>query len=283
MEFPTMPKIKIEITMTNDGSHFSQEDMYLLPMYFLSFLFFTFFLGKSILEFYRDFKKEHTFENPLIPLMGSITIDFFHLMFMFIHMMFVWEFGKGVIELGVFGRLFKVISQGVMMWLMITIAFGWTITYKNMGEKDIYILSAIFIVMIHLLIGALTYIDDESHHKYHDFGGVQGVILVLLRVVIYGVFLYGIKETSNSANNKQKSFLWSLTVSATIYILSFPFLWVVSMITDRYVINRFITFGTLAAQALAAYYLLHQLTKKGSSYYGASHKSKTILPGAKFD
>ncbi|CAI2370389.1 unnamed protein product [Moneuplotes crassus] len=280
---PTLPKVEIELFMINDESHFSQEDMYILPFYVVMFIVFLIFMGKSILEFYNDFKSEESVENPLIPLMISINADIMHLGFMCIHLFFIYSDGSGFFVFSVFARLFKIISQATMMWLLITISFGWTVTYKNMVETDIYILTAIFVIMIHLLIGALTYVDDEEHHKYHDFGGVQGVILMILRLIIFGVFVYGIKDTSNSADRKQKSFLWSLTITATTYILSFPTLWIISMFMDRYVINRFITFGTYSAQAFAAYYILHQLTKKGSSYYKASHKSKTLLPGAKFD
>ena len=281
--FPSLPKIEFEFTLTNDGSHFSQEDFYILPFYLIMFIVFSAFMGKSIMEFYRDFKTEETVENPLIPLMISINADLMHLGLTWIHLFFIYLDGSGFFVFSVFGRLFKIISQATMMWLLITISFGWTVTYKNMQETDIYILSAIFVIMIHLLIGALTYIDDDEHHKYHDFGGVQGVILMFIRFIIFGVFVYGVKDTGKSANVKQKQFLWSLTVAASIYILSFPILWLFSMNMQKYTINRFITFGTYIAQAFAAYWILTQLTKKGSSYYKASHKSKTLLPGAKYD
>lgn len=209
---PTLPKLEVEIVLTNDGSHFSQEDMYIFPFYLIMFVVFSALMGKSILEFYRDFKSEETVENPLIPLMVSMNADLMHLGCMCLHLFFIYLDGSGFFVFSVFGRLFKIISQATMMWLLITISFGWTVTYKNMQETDIYILSAIFVVMIHLLIGALTYIDDDEHHKYHDFGGVQGVILMVLRLIIFGVFIYGIKDTGAKANSKQKSFLWSLTI-----------------------------------------------------------------------
>lgn len=280
---PDLPKLEIEITMTNDGSHFSQEDAYILPFYIIMFLVFAAFLGKSIMEFYRDFKSEETVENPLLPLMLSINADLMHLGLMSLHLFFIYLDGSGLFVFSVFGRLFKIISQATMMWLLITIAFGWTVTYKNMQETDIYILSAIFVIMVHLLIAALTYIDDDEHHKYHDFSGVQGFIMMFLRLIIFGVFVYGIRDTGNKAGNKQKEFLWQLTVSASFYILSFPILWLCTMNMQPYTINRFITFGTYIAQAASSYWILHQLTRKGSSYYKASHKSKTLLPGAKFD
>lgn len=216
---PDLPKMEYELYMDNDGSHFSQEDFYILPFYLVMFTLFTFFLGKTILEFYREFKSEESVENPLLPLILSMNADLMHLGLMSIHLFFMYWDGSGFFVLSVFARLFKIISQATMMWLLITIAYGWTVTYKNMQESDIYILSAIFVIMIHLLIAALTYIDDEEHHKYHDFGGVQGVILMVLRLIIFAAFVYGIKETGKKANNKQKDFLWNLTFSASFYIL----------------------------------------------------------------
>lgn len=170
-----------------------------------------------------------------------------------------------------------------MIWLLMTISFGWTVTYRNMQETDVYILSAIFVVMIHLLIAALTYVDDAEHHKYHDFGGLQGIVLIVIRFITYAIFMYGISDTMTQAKEKQRQFLRSLRFSASLYFLSFPILWLLSFFVQPYVINRMVTFGTYMTQAFAAYWILQQFTQKGSNYYQASHKSKTILPGAKFD
>lgn len=68
--------------MMNDNSHFSQEDMGILYFYLIMFCLFIVFLGKSILEFYRDFKKEDSFENPLIAVMISLNSDIMSLGFL---------------------------------------------------------------------------------------------------------------------------------------------------------------------------------------------------------
>lgn len=247
------------------------------------FALFVMFLGKTILEFYRDFKKEESFENPLIALMISLNSDLLSLGFMFVHLLVLSYDGSGFYVMSVFARLFKTMAQATMLWLLITISYGWTVTYRHMQETDVYILTAIFIIMIHLLIAALTFVDDAESHKYHDFGGLQGVVLIVIRFIIYAIMVYGVKETSRTATEKQKQFLRTLLVSASIYILSFPFLWLISFIVQPYIINRLITFGTYASQAFAAYWILHQFTQRGTSYYKASHKSKSILPGTKSD
>lgn len=204
--------------MMNDTSHFSQEDMGILPFYIIMLILFVVFQGKTILEFYRDFKKEDTLENPLIGLMVSLNSELTSLTFICIHLFVLSIDGSGFFVLSVFSRLLRTISQATMIWLIMTISFGWTVTYRNMQETDIYILCAIFVIMVHLLLTALTYVDDAESHKFHDFGGLQGIILICVRVIIYGIVLYGISETMTNASQKQKQFLKSLRLSASVYL-----------------------------------------------------------------
>jgi hypothetical protein len=126
--------------MMNDTSHFSQEDMGILPFSIIMLILFVVFQGKTILEFYRDFKKEDTLENPLIGLMVSLNAELTSLTFICIHLFVLSMDGSGFFVLSVFSRLLRTISQATMIWLIMTISYGWTVTYRNMQETDIYIL-----------------------------------------------------------------------------------------------------------------------------------------------
>ena len=37
---------------------------------------------------------------------------------------------------------------------------------------EIYVPIMALIVMVHVLVSALTFIDVDSQHKYHDFAGI---------------------------------------------------------------------------------------------------------------
>ena len=54
------------------------------------------------------------------------------------------------------------------------LAFGWTIRQDSMvmEDLDITIPIGIFVLVIHALIGGLIFLDNDEHHKYHDFQGV---------------------------------------------------------------------------------------------------------------
>lgn len=61
--------------MLNDNSHFSQEDYGTLTFYFIMLILFLGLFGNSVLRFYREFKKNETFENPMVVLMLGVSSD----------------------------------------------------------------------------------------------------------------------------------------------------------------------------------------------------------------
>lgn len=185
-----MPKIQVELEMTNDGSQFSQEDVGIWQFTIIILVLFIIFLGKSLIEFYKEFKYDQTFENPTFILIISLNSDLLCLIFTVIHLTVMAYDGEGIFVLSIFARIFQVVGQVGIAWILLMIAFGWTITFKKMDDMDLYVSLAVFIVILHMLIVALTFIDDDEHHKFHDFSGIQGIVLIIIRLIIYGVFLW---------------------------------------------------------------------------------------------
>lgn len=54
------------------------------------------------------------------------------------------------------------------------LAFGWTVSKHNLSldDLDITIPVAIFVLVMHALIGGLIFLDHDEYHKYHDYSGV---------------------------------------------------------------------------------------------------------------
>ena len=73
-----------------------------------------------------------------------------------------------------------------------------------MDDLDITIPIGIFIVVMHAIIGGLIFLDSEEHHKYHDYSGVQGILLCLFRVLMFAGFLFGIKTTRSDLKENKK-------------------------------------------------------------------------------
>lgn len=85
-------------------------------------------------------------------------------------MFYSWN-GYGIVPLDVISIIQLVLSQIFIAFLLCMISFGWTITSESLesDDLDIAIPIGIFVLIIHALIGGLIYLDNEEHHKYHDY------------------------------------------------------------------------------------------------------------------
>lgn len=55
------------------------------------------------------------------------------------------------------------------------IAHGWTLTFQDIdwdNNIDVYLPIGATVLALHLVLAAMTYIDVDSSHKYHDYAGV---------------------------------------------------------------------------------------------------------------
>jgi hypothetical protein len=85
------------------------------------------------------------------------------------------------------------LAEIVMATLFLMFSNGWTLTFDKIdwnNNLEIYIPLGAIIVAVHLILAALTSIDMDAHHKYHDFSGVQGIVLLVLRLCLFAYFMY---------------------------------------------------------------------------------------------
>lgn len=80
-----------------------------------------------------------------------------------------------------------------MTLLVLMLANGWMtrfIKYDFEDGMEVYAPLFMLVVMVHVLFGALTFVDMDAYHKYHDFHGWQGYSLIFFKFIIIGVFIY---------------------------------------------------------------------------------------------
>jgi hypothetical protein len=124
----------------------------------------------------------------------SLGFQILSQLMLFIHL---WNYsidGEGVLPTDIISKIFSAISEIIMSMLLIQLISGWTVTYQDIELDDnmeIYVPIMLFIVMVEVIITALTFVDIESSsHRYHDFAGIQGCILLVLKLGIWAYFLY---------------------------------------------------------------------------------------------
>lgn len=190
--------------------------------------------------------------------------------------------GSGIWIFDYFSTLFSILSQIALISLLIMMAQGWTLTFGNLAERNYFKNELGINFGIHIVIGLLTVIDNGEAHKYHDFEGFQGLLLILMRVGIFAYFLFSVQETIKQVAKKNLTFMKGFIVSGSIYMLSFPLFWMISYLLNPHMRLKFIHFGNLFVQMVAILILVNQITKKESTYNKASMRSQGILPNHKF-
>ena len=60
---------------------------------------------------------------------------------------------------------------------------------------DVYLPVTLFILLVEIMLAVFTFVDIDAMHKYHDFAGVQGWCLVILKTMIYAWFAYCVWDT----------------------------------------------------------------------------------------
>ena len=87
---------------------------------------------------------------------------------------------------------------------------------------EIYVPVIALVVMIHVLVSALTFIDDDSQHKYHDFAGVQGWVLLVTKVLLWVYFVYTHSKTKKTIERRSQAYFHYLFMLSTAYLLAIP-------------------------------------------------------------
>ena len=130
------------------------------------------------------------------------------------------------------------------------LAYGWTISKSSMDMDDIDIAVPIglFILVIHALIGGLIFVDSEEHHKYHDYQGAQGILLIIFRILMYLAFAYGYWSTKTSLKERDKlGFLKIIFWTGNLYFLSLPLSVLVCEFLNPYQQQSFIVYSNRIA------------------------------------
>lgn len=194
-KYPDMPKIVIEIEALNDDSHFSQEDTHILPLGVLMMCVFIFLLGRSAWNFYQDIKKGETAESPLALLCFCILCEITTLLMENTNNLIFSYDGEGFWLIKLLTMGWRQASQFLLISLVLLIASGWTLTYKDLFERDHYLLIGIVVLVANGGVAFLGYLDHGEHHKFHDYSGWPGIFLILIRFGIYTLFILRANDT----------------------------------------------------------------------------------------
>jgi hypothetical protein len=112
-----------------------------------------------------------------------------------------------------------------MSALLIMLANGWTLTYQEVELDDtaeLYLPIAAMVIMVHVIMSALTFVDLDASHKYHDFAGIQGFIMYALKMLIWLCFLWHWNYTNKTIERRSLTYFKMFLFGASAYLLAVP-------------------------------------------------------------
>ncbi|KAJ6235327.1 intimal thickness receptor-related [Anaeramoeba flamelloides] len=131
--------------------------------------------------------------------------------------------GMGSPGLIIFAGVVEVISQIGFFLIIIAIGLGWTINVKNIPHKKLLLIGSgtFLLLFIILIIAAYTVMDYGTH--FIAFEAVPGILLLIFRLAILGIFLFFTLKTYRKESNKEKkSFFKKLMIIYGIWLGLIP-------------------------------------------------------------
>lgn len=185
MNNPQMPKIQIEITALNDGSHFSEEHKYIVHLNFFILLFLILYLGLSTMKIWKEFKLGESFEQPLTFLMLGIFSELILIVLELLNNLVVYVDGTSYWIITFFTSGWRIGTQSIIFAILLLIASGWSLTFKSFFDKDGFMILMGGVIVSNVLIAMISTLDDGEYHKFHDYSGWPGILLILLRIGLF--------------------------------------------------------------------------------------------------
>lgn len=276
--YPEMPKIVVELHMKNSGSEFSHEDKGITTLYIILFFVYVYYLASTTFAIVKMALNKDDIEVPVMCCVFAIYMELLHIITQSIHLYIYSQNGSGFFLLDLASTVLQMNSQIIIVGMLIMIAYGWLITDTDISQNTTLMGLGVVVCLVQSCATFLTVIDDGAHHKYHDYGGWQGMILVVMRIILYVIFMVGVCRHLGKLKKKPNDFLKAMSVAGTLYMITFPILWFLSFVVAAQYRNRLIVFGNLIVQLFAIVILLNQLAKKGTKFHEASEDSRDIFP-----
>ena len=126
----------------------------------------------SYMWFHRTFDR---YDSPLIVVMIALFLQLNGILMTTLHLWWYSSNGHGIPVFDIFGLISHMMSEITYSSLFMMLAYGWTISFQDIdwdNNLEIYLPVGSIVVAVHLVLAAMTYIDVDAYHKYHDFAGI---------------------------------------------------------------------------------------------------------------
>jgi hypothetical protein len=214
-------KVNIELNVRNNGNyHSATEHLYgwLLPLLML--------LEVAVLVGLRREKEEEGDNWVKWLLKGSLWVSLAAVAFKFAgYALYAWVTGTDHQFFDFMYLLFHASSDSILIVLLMLLGFGWTVTFKNAQDFDLYVPLACMLGLVNVIMSLLNKVTDGDHDKYHMFDTIPAYIMFFFRLLGFAIFAFGIIRSLVKLKKEQaefKGYFWQLAALGGIYLTFVP-------------------------------------------------------------
>lgn len=274
-------KLRFELNIkSGDESELPVEMKGMKRIYFIVCILFTCLLGRNIFRLYKHFTEEEEIEAILVMLNIAVFCEFISMVFYILHISTYESNGRGVAAFEFFGSSGNFISNFIMIFLLLLIAQGWSITFRDFPSPEVYISVMIILAFLHFILTAVEMSLSDSYYLFSDFDGLTGWLIFGSRVVMLIWLYWNVGEIIEQVPPNVNLFLRRFKLAAAGYILALPGLILLAQVLPPYKRHKFIVGSNILVQGFAMFALSWLFTSK-KHLYKISVVSSSILPGHK--
>lgn len=229
-------RIKVEWHLTAD----KQEEPYELQWQFeldclMSVVFIALTVGFSYT--YAEYaKKARILNTPHIYCMLALFLQMIAHFFQAAYSGMYRE-GYEYIGLDVVATILDMMSECVMTMLVMMLTNGWWTRFQKIDMDigmELYVPIFFLVVFVHVLLGAISFVEADAHHKYMDFEGVLAYLLIATKLMLICIQFYYYSTNADNINKRAKDFYNKIVIIGLIYLLSDPM-----MILSSYLLHEY--------------------------------------------
>ena len=307
--------IRVQLTILNTGSHFSEDKFNLC---ILNFIFLFIFLGLSIVNFKRYKEDQARFEeedSPLYFTFGSMNMVILHCLLKAYHNFYFAQDGVGSMISEMLAHVMQVFSRITVVTLLIAFGFGWQVIYENTIEvkkKIQYVYISVLLMTAYEDYALSNWIREHPADLFHLIQSNIQWTFYATRMFEFAIFSFAIWR-SKRVNNKKylesmqkieddqgtelkqlelqstfssniyhltNQFYNQLMVFGSLFFFSIP---LSTMVSASYMSESnqlmFQTMAITLSQLSVYLFLLYMLTNKSSKFHAATFRNQALLPG----
>lgn len=167
------------------------------------------------------------------------------------------------------------LSQVASCTLLLAIAEGYTINGNDARSSAPV---AAIVAALHVMLVGHGKLQGEHANAHHGMEGGAGVGILAMRLVLFVVFSLRLKALSQTGGFRLEGFLKQFRVAGSVYLLSFPAIYLIGALFAPYLRFPVIHVGQVCFQSASALWLADLFLSRGA-YFQVSNLSSSLLPG----